>query len=151
MLNGVVLLLAWYATRVAAIYFGFGVCSHWKHAAARASGLEGALTIFSWAVGGALQLQWTYAAHGRRDPAVHGQGALESTRRATSTFSLGWATRLLGWGHRGSSSKRARCAHRARVRAAASRRAPRLGVARLVERASSFLPPAPAAGCARSA
>ena len=59
-LNGVVLLLAWYATRVAA-YFGYGVWLVWKHAGPlRASGLEGALTIFSWAVGGALQLQWTY-------------------------------------------------------------------------------------------
>ena len=26
----------------------------------RARGLEGALTVGSWAVGGALQLQWTY-------------------------------------------------------------------------------------------
>ena len=59
-LNGVVLLLAWYATRVAA-YFGFGVLLVWKHAAPlRARGLEGALTVGSWAVGGALQLQWTY-------------------------------------------------------------------------------------------
>ena len=59
-LNGIVLLLAWYATRVAA-YFGFGVLLVWKHAAPlRARGLEGALTVGSWAVGGALQLQWTY-------------------------------------------------------------------------------------------
>ena len=71
MLNGVALLLAWYATRVAA-YFGFGVWLVSKHAGAlRASGLEGALTVFSWAVGGALQLR---EAIERRGAGAVGQG-----------------------------------------------------------------------------
>ena len=58
--NIIVLLLAWYATRVVS-YIGGGAFLMWRHAATlRAQGLVGGLTVSGWALAALLQLQWTY-------------------------------------------------------------------------------------------
>lgn len=81
MLNGVVLLAAWYPTRFALYCFG-GSYLVWTHAPSLVGGgVPGALTVVSWAAGGLLQLQWTWKLTMGVVKMVTGGGAPRKTKQ----------------------------------------------------------------------